>query len=87
MGDTAPAAASRTPDADGLRARIAKRSQLEGSFVGDLLSNGVDPVTGAQISWPHLKLVTSQAPTSQVHHTGVRASVYRFGADTRKCIM
>lgn len=50
MGDTAPAAASRTPDADGLRARIAKRSQLEGSFVGDLLSNGVDPVTGAQIS-------------------------------------
>lgn len=50
MGDTAPAAASRTPDADGLRAHIAKRSQLEGSFVGDLLSNGVDPVTGAQIS-------------------------------------
>ena len=50
MGDTGPAAASRTPDADGLCVRIVKRSQLEGSFVGDLLSNGVNPVTGAQIS-------------------------------------
>ena len=62
MRDTGPAAASGMPDADGPRIRIFKRSQLEGSFVGDFLSNGVNPISGAQISWPHLKLVTSQSP-------------------------
>ena len=49
-GDAGPAAASGMPDADGPRVRIFKRSQLEGSFVGDFLSNGVNPISGAQIS-------------------------------------
>ena len=37
IGDGAQSAISLTPDVDGMRVRIFESSQLEGSYVGDLL--------------------------------------------------